>query len=110
MANVDAEEDGVAAGRAVADPEMYGPLQDDSPSTASDGAGGLSGDRLKRMGRQIYTPKGRMLVLDVLTATFPRVRSLPAHDMRAFSVELVDALGAATLLGDTAGVAQLLAE
>ncbi|MFE2737924.1 hypothetical protein [Streptomyces sp. NPDC059349] len=56
------------------------------------------------------TPEGRTLVLDVLPATFPWVRYLPAHDVRAFSVELVDALGAATLLDNTAGVAQLLAE
>ncbi|MEW1760568.1 hypothetical protein AB0393_29150 [Streptomyces cyaneofuscatus] len=56
------------------------------------------------------TAQGRTLVLDVLPATFPWVRYLPAHDVREFSVELVGALGAAVDLDSTAAVAQLLAE
>lgn len=56
------------------------------------------------------TPVGRTLVLDVLPATFPWVRYLPAHDVRAFSVELVEALGAAAALDNTAAVAQLITE
>jgi hypothetical protein len=55
-------------------------------------------------------PEGRTLVLDVLPATFPWVRYLPPHDVREFSVELVDALGAATELDNTAAVAQLITE
>ncbi|MET8514346.1 DUF6247 family protein [Streptomyces sp. NPDC005077] len=56
------------------------------------------------------TPAGRSLVLDVLPATFPWTRYLPAHDVREFSVELVDALGAATQLDNIAAVAQLITE
>ncbi|MFB9573490.1 hypothetical protein [Streptomyces yanii] len=56
------------------------------------------------------TPEGRTLVLDVLPATFPWVRYLPAHDVRDFSVELVGALGAAADLDSTAAVAQLITE
>lgn len=56
------------------------------------------------------TPEGRTLVLDVLPATFPWVRYLPAHDVREFSVELVDVLGAAAELDNTAAVAQLIME
>lgn len=56
------------------------------------------------------TPEGRTLVLDVLPATFPWVRYLPAHDVREFSVELVGALGAAADLDSTAAVAQLITE
>jgi catechol 2,3-dioxygenase-like lactoylglutathione lyase family enzyme len=33
-------------------------------------------------------PEGRTLVMDVLPASFPWVRYLPAHEMRRFSVEL----------------------
>lgn len=56
------------------------------------------------------TPQGRTLVLDVLPATFPWVRYLPAPDVREFSVELVGALGAAVDLDSTAAVAQLITE
>jgi hypothetical protein len=56
------------------------------------------------------TPEGRTLVLDVLPVSFPWVRYLPAADVRAFAVELVDALSAAADLDSTAAVAQLLAE
>ena len=56
------------------------------------------------------TPQGRTLVLDVLPASFPWVRYLPAHDVREFAVDLVDALGAAASLDSTAAVAQLLVE
>ncbi|MCY0930898.1 hypothetical protein OTB20_32840 [Streptomyces sp. H27-H1] len=56
------------------------------------------------------TSQGRTLLLDVLPATFPWVRYLPAHDVREFSVELVGALGAAADLDSTAAVAQLLTE
>ncbi|MCQ4045781.1 DUF6247 family protein [Streptantibioticus rubrisoli] len=56
------------------------------------------------------TPQGRTLVLDVLPATFPWVRYLPAHDVREFSVELVDALSAAVEMDNTAAVAQLITE
>ncbi|MEJ8662322.1 hypothetical protein [Streptomyces sp. MS1.AVA.4] len=56
------------------------------------------------------TPEGRTLVLDVLPATFPWVRYLPAHDVREFSVELVESLGAAGELDNTAAVAQLITE
>jgi hypothetical protein len=56
------------------------------------------------------TTQGRTLVLDVLPATFPWVRYLPAHDVREFSVELVGALGAAADLDSTAAVAQLITE
>ncbi|MGW2600002.1 DUF6247 family protein [Streptomyces klenkii] len=56
------------------------------------------------------TSQGRTLVLDVLPATFPWVRYLPAHDVREFSVELVEALQAAVELDNTAAVAQLITE
>lgn len=56
------------------------------------------------------TPEGRTLVLDVLPAAMPWVRYLPAHDVREFSVELVEALGAAAELDNTAAVAQLITE
>lgn len=56
------------------------------------------------------TPVGRTLVLDVLPATFPWVRYLPTPDVRAFSVELVEALGASAALDNTAAVAQLITE
>ncbi|MGW8955833.1 hypothetical protein [Streptomyces sp. NPDC055709] len=56
------------------------------------------------------TPEGRTLVLDVLPAAFPWVRYLPAHDVREFSVELVESLRAATDLDNTAAVAQLITE
>lgn len=56
------------------------------------------------------TPEGRTLVLDVLPAAMPWVRYLPAHDVREFSVELVEALGAAAELDNTAAVAQLIIE
>ncbi|MEJ8655050.1 hypothetical protein [Streptomyces sp. MS1.AVA.4] len=55
------------------------------------------------------TPEGLTLVLDVLPATFPWVRCLTAHDVREFSVELVESLRAATDL-DNAAVAQLITE
>ncbi|MFC4517978.1 DUF6247 family protein [Streptomyces ehimensis] len=54
--------------------------------------------------------QGRTLVLDVLPATFPWVRYLPTHDVREFSVELVEALQAAVELDNTAAVAQLITE
>lgn len=56
------------------------------------------------------TPVGRTLVLDVLPASFPWVRYLPAHDVREFSLELVGALGAAAAMDNTAAVAQLITE
>ncbi|MFB7293692.1 hypothetical protein [Actinacidiphila glaucinigra] len=56
------------------------------------------------------TPEGRTLVLNVLPATFPWVRYLPAHDVRTFAVELVAELGAAAELDNTAAVAQLITE
>ncbi|WP_030931912.1 hypothetical protein [Streptomyces sp. NRRL B-24720] len=56
------------------------------------------------------TPAGRNLVLDVLPATFPWARYLPAHEEREFSIELVGALGATTELDNTAAVAQLITE
>ena len=55
-------------------------------------------------------PEGRALVIDVLPASFPWVRYLPAHEMRAFSVELVETLGAAAELDNSAGFAQLITE
>jgi hypothetical protein len=48
------------------------------------------------------------MVLDVLPATMPWVPYRPPRDVREFSVELVDALGAATDLDNTAAVDQLL--
>ncbi|MFD0509337.1 DUF6247 family protein [Streptomyces chiangmaiensis] len=56
------------------------------------------------------TTQGRTLVLDVMPATFPWVRYLPAHDVREFSVELVAALQVAAEIDNTAAVAQLIAE
>ncbi len=56
------------------------------------------------------TAEGRTLVLEVLPGAFPWVRYLPAHDVREFSVELVEALGAAAELDNTAAVAQLITE
>ncbi|MBA4866195.1 hypothetical protein H1V43_33715 [Streptomyces sp. PSKA54] len=56
------------------------------------------------------TPEGRTLVLEVLPGAFPWVCYLPAHDVREFSVELVEALGAAAELDNTAAVAQLITE
>ena len=55
-------------------------------------------------------PNGRCrtLVMDVLPASFPWVRHLPAHEMRWFSVELVETLGAAAELDNSAAVAQLV--
>ncbi|MHA4818770.1 hypothetical protein ACXZ65_30985 [Streptomyces aculeolatus] len=55
-------------------------------------------------------PEGRTLVMDVLPASFPWVRYLPAHEMRTFSVELVETLGAAADLDNSAGFAQLITE
>lgn len=55
-------------------------------------------------------PEGRTLVLDVLPAAMPWVRYLPAHEVRLFSVELVDTLAAGAELDNTAAVAQLLTE
>jgi len=45
-------------------------------------------------------------VMDVLPASFPWVRYLPAHEMRRFSVELVETPGAAAELDNSAAVAR----
>jgi hypothetical protein len=55
-------------------------------------------------------PEGRTLVMDVLPASVPWVRYLPAHEMRRFSVELVETLGAAAELDNSAAVAGEAAE
>lgn len=43
-----------------------------------------------------------------LAHAFPWVRFLPEHDVQAFAAELVDVLGAADAVGDSASVAQML--
>jgi hypothetical protein len=70
----------------------------------------VMGATSRMFAEMMRTPAGRTLVLDVLPATFPWVRYLPAHDVREFSVDLVDALGAAGELDNTAAVAQLITE
>jgi hypothetical protein len=52
----------------------------------------------------------RTLVTDVIPEVFPWVRFLPAEDVRAFVVELVDTLRAVEDLDTSAPVAQLIIE
>ncbi|WP_328506632.1 hypothetical protein [Streptomyces sp. NBC_00391] len=53
-------------------------------------------------------PGSMELLLDILPDAFPWVRFLPAGDLHAFAVELVDTMRAADSLGNSASVAQLL--
>lgn len=52
----------------------------------------------------------RSLVIDVVPEAFPWVRFLPAQDVRAFALELVDVLRAADALGNFAPVVQVITE
>ena len=55
-------------------------------------------------------PAVRTLVTDVMPEVFPWVRFLPAEDVRAFVVELVQTLNAADDLNNVAPVVQVITE
>ncbi|MFD4144207.1 hypothetical protein [Streptomyces sp. NPDC058572] len=56
------------------------------------------------------TSAGRTLVLDVLPATFPWVRHLPAHDVREFSAELDNNSAVAQLITEWRHTAEVHAD